>query len=357
MKKGVSSPLVSIGMMVYNAEKFLAKSLDSIFAQEYQDYEIIISDNASEDGSQEICMEYARKDSRITYLRNGATISPLRSGGKVIDISSGKYLWLAADHDLYDSRFLSRLVEEFEKEDESVVLCYPRTVLVDEYDKVIEMTPDILDTRGMGVLERFCKIIWEFEWGNMSYGLFRMAPFRKGWKPWEVVSPDHVLAASLSLLGTIAQVNEPLYFRRRNRPAEDGQSAHRRHVDWFSKNKYEALIPYTMMAHEHINVVMDSELRPGEKEFLLGKIRECFVSRFNLRGEAVRLVEQGVSLLNDPGAGSGTKAISAYEFARMASICSFFCTEFTDTLHKFIVACLEVSHHISNAPISNALRM
>ena len=63
------TPKVSIGMPIYNGEHFLPQTLDSLLAQTYKDFELIISDNASSDGTQEICQQYAAQDSRVRYLR------------------------------------------------------------------------------------------------------------------------------------------------------------------------------------------------------------------------------------------------------------------------------------------------
>jgi len=60
-------PRVSIGVPVYNGERYLAQALESIFAQTYQNFELIISDNGSSDGTEAICRGYAAADSRIRY--------------------------------------------------------------------------------------------------------------------------------------------------------------------------------------------------------------------------------------------------------------------------------------------------
>ncbi|HKN52024.1 MAG TPA: glycosyltransferase, partial [Amycolatopsis sp.] len=60
-------PRLSLGLPVYNGEEYLAESLDALLGQTYEDFELIISDNASTDGTDEICRQYADKDSRIRY--------------------------------------------------------------------------------------------------------------------------------------------------------------------------------------------------------------------------------------------------------------------------------------------------
>jgi len=64
-----SSPDLTIGLPVYNGERYLAGALDSILNQDYSDFVLVISDNASIDATQDICEDYADRDDRITYVR------------------------------------------------------------------------------------------------------------------------------------------------------------------------------------------------------------------------------------------------------------------------------------------------
>lgn len=93
-----SLPLVSIGMPVYNAERFLDEALDSLLAQTFTDYELIISDNASTDITESICRTYERNDTRIRYVRQPYNIGMLANFQFVLHQSVGKYfMWAAAD--------------------------------------------------------------------------------------------------------------------------------------------------------------------------------------------------------------------------------------------------------------------
>ena len=67
-------PRVSIGMPIYNGERYLRSALDSLLAQTFEAFEIIISDNASTDATPAICSAYAAKDPRIRYYRNERNI-------------------------------------------------------------------------------------------------------------------------------------------------------------------------------------------------------------------------------------------------------------------------------------------
>src|SRR5262245_11232182 len=86
MKK--AKPRVSIGMPVYNADKFLPEALQSLVNQSFADFEIVISDNASTDRTEEICRSYAQRDQRIRYFRNTTNIGVFRNFNQVFHLSS-----------------------------------------------------------------------------------------------------------------------------------------------------------------------------------------------------------------------------------------------------------------------------
>jgi hypothetical protein len=60
---------ITIGLPVYNSARYLAAAIDSILAQSYGDFDLLISDNASTDRTEEICRDYAKRDPRIRYIR------------------------------------------------------------------------------------------------------------------------------------------------------------------------------------------------------------------------------------------------------------------------------------------------
>src|SRR5688572_12366625 len=72
-----NSPLVSVGVPVYNGEQCLSEALESVLAQDYPNLEVIICDNASEDGTEAICRTIASEDGRVRYLRNRTNIGLL----------------------------------------------------------------------------------------------------------------------------------------------------------------------------------------------------------------------------------------------------------------------------------------
>ncbi len=98
-------------MTVYNAHQFVAETLESLLTQDYSRLEICISDNASTDGSSEVCQHYAARDARIRYARNEENLGAVRNWNRALELSSGQYYMWASDHDLWDASYISRAVE------------------------------------------------------------------------------------------------------------------------------------------------------------------------------------------------------------------------------------------------------
>lgn len=101
------APKVSIGMPVYNGEETICQALDSLLAQTFTDFELIISDDASTDRTGEICLEYAKKDPRIRYVRQPENRGANFNFQFVLDKARGEYFMWAAQDDVRSPDYLS----------------------------------------------------------------------------------------------------------------------------------------------------------------------------------------------------------------------------------------------------------
>lgn len=101
-------PVVSIGMPVYNSAKNIRSALDSLLSQTFNDFIIVVSDNASTDETGDIVQEYALHDSRIIYIRQSKNIGAVANFKFVFDATNTKYFMWAADDDIRSKEFLER---------------------------------------------------------------------------------------------------------------------------------------------------------------------------------------------------------------------------------------------------------
>ena len=123
-------PRVSIGVPVYNGERFIRQSVESLLAQTYGDFELVITDNASKDGTEEVCRELVKKDKRVRYVRNDKNLGGPGNFRRVFALCSGEFhKWSTAD-DYWDPTVIEKCVAVLDREPD-VVLCYPKSNLVD----------------------------------------------------------------------------------------------------------------------------------------------------------------------------------------------------------------------------------
>ena len=120
MSSNIEKPIVTIGLPVNNGEKFIKKCLNSILNQTRTDFKLIISDNASEDKTAEICKEFMKKDPRIKYFKQEKNIGVLENFYFVLNEAKSQYfVWIAAD-DYWGSDFLESNVRNLEANEKIV---------------------------------------------------------------------------------------------------------------------------------------------------------------------------------------------------------------------------------------------
>lgn len=132
----VTHPMVSIGMPVHNGARFIHRTLDSILAQTYPHFELIISDNSSTDNTGTICDKYAARDSRIRFVKQCTNIGASRNFRYVLKAAKyERFIWAAAD-DWWDENRLEILVEALTPKDSAVsgkVRRYANEKLIEEF--------------------------------------------------------------------------------------------------------------------------------------------------------------------------------------------------------------------------------
>ena len=113
MNELIPKPIATIGLPVYNGEKFIEKRLRTILNQTFLNYEIIISDNCSTDNTEKICKSFS--DKRIKYIKQEKNIGPRKNFKFVLEQASGKYFVWAAVDDLWSEQFLEKNINVLEQ--------------------------------------------------------------------------------------------------------------------------------------------------------------------------------------------------------------------------------------------------
>jgi glycosyltransferase involved in cell wall biosynthesis len=203
-------PLVSIGVPVFNGASTLARSLDSLLDQDYQNLEIIISDNGSTDDTPHICERYARRDPRIRFHRAERNMGSPWNFNRVFDLSSGKYFMWAAHDDERESSFVSACVERLEQSPEAV-LCQAHTViLVEGQDQPLCLCRlDTFET-ATSLVDRYRESLKRVP-ATAIYGLFRSSAMRQTKRFQRVIGSDLAFVEELSIHGPFVQVPRTLF--------------------------------------------------------------------------------------------------------------------------------------------------
>lgn len=203
-------PLVSIGVPVFNGERELDRCLDGLLRQDYPNLEIIISDNASTDGTQAICERYAQADRRIQYVRADRNNGSYWNFNKVFELSSGTYFMWAAHDDAREPTFVSLCVSQLEHNLDAV-LCQSHTaVWIEGHDKAAYVAR--LDTieKATDAAARYREALTRLP-ATAVYGLYRATAMRKT-RMWQrIATADQVFIQELSIHGRFVQAPEILF--------------------------------------------------------------------------------------------------------------------------------------------------
>jgi glycosyltransferase involved in cell wall biosynthesis len=210
------APRVSIGLPVYNGERYLAEALHSILSQTYADFELIISDNASTDGTEEICREYASRDGRIRYYRSDINKGAAWNYNRVFELSRGEYFKWASHDDSCAPNLLERCVASLDAAPE-VVVSFPRTTVIDAEGGTIDMEEDDLPLDSPDVVRRFAACLNPMKLcHNVIFGLIRRDILAGTRLIGTYLASDRSLVAELSLYGPFEELPERLFFRRKH---------------------------------------------------------------------------------------------------------------------------------------------
>jgi glycosyltransferase involved in cell wall biosynthesis len=210
----MSAPKLSVGMPVYNGENYLVQAFESILAQDFEDFELIVSDNASSDNTEAICRRYAERDSRIRYYRSETNLGGTRNHNRVFELARGTYFKWAAHDDVCLPGFFRRCVEVFDQVPETVVLVYPRTQMIDDDGRLLDWYAECLDSRQPRPHQRLAHVLRQFNVPSAQYGLIRSAALRKTRRLSNVIASDLLLLSELVTLGEFREVPEILFHRR-----------------------------------------------------------------------------------------------------------------------------------------------
>ena len=299
-----SGPMVSVGMPVYNGEDHLAEAIESVLHQDFEDFEFIISDNASDDRTPEICRHYAEMDNRIKYYRYSENQGSIRNFRRVLEASSGKYFMWASSDDVREKAMVSACIPVLAG-DPSVVICYPLAGSIDEAGNSLGTAMnDFIKADHETPKERFLSVLWNLDICNVLYGLMRGDVLRQvRWPRAKTHGFDHIILSELALLGKFIRIPELLFSRRQggNRATSTFEEYNNYLIPAVDPgNESQGItLPFCEFALETLNVIkFDSSFNEDDRAELIEQILRCFRTRWGKQvgydmQRAIHLIHKG----------------------------------------------------------------
>ena len=207
-----SVPRLTIGLPVYNGETILDEALDALLGQTYEDFELIVSDNASTDRTADICRRYAEQDSRIRYVRQARNVGLVSNHIFVMEQARGELFKWASHDDLYARDLLARCVEALD-EDADVVLAHSWSAMIDSSGNVTGTFERRVAVDSPRAPDRFRSMLFD-GWDDHAYGVIRTRALRRMTRRGSYHFADRTLNTELALYGRFHLVPDWLYFRR-----------------------------------------------------------------------------------------------------------------------------------------------
>lgn len=291
------TPRVSIGMPVFNGELYLREAVDSILAQTYQDFELMISDNASTDATEKICHAYAAQDRRIAYYRNTINSGGCRNQNRLVELSSGEYFMWAHHDDRRAPEYVERCVRVLD-ENPSVVLCHSKTRSINERGELLDNRQTFLDTDHSLPQDRFRSLIrLDYKCGDLIVGMFRASVLKRTPLLGYYADHDRVLLSELALYGPFYEIPEYLFFRRKHSLQSTAvyRGRHAR-TAWCDPTKAGKIVfPYFREYVEFLSAVNRAPLTWSERAYChLEMIKWLKQNGSHLKADVITALGQGL---------------------------------------------------------------
>lgn len=267
-----SSPSLTIGLPVYNGAEYLSSAIESILGQTGVDFELIISDNASTDGTEAIGRAFVEHDRRVVYHRNERNLGLDTNFNLLVPLARGLYFkWATAD-DLLLPGYLERCVRVLEA-DPSVVLSYPRTTFVDGMGNPLDRHDPGWHLVSDDVSQRLRYAIVATHFVNAVLGVIRTDALQRTKLHASYPAGDLRLMAELSILGKFVEVPETLYVRRIHTGSTGGNVGN---VSWQrryrSGSRPGVRRAYLRLMKDRAGIVVGAPIPPGRKLSLLAQL-------------------------------------------------------------------------------------
>lgn len=285
-------PPVSIGVPVYNGADFLTEALESIQRQTFTDFELLISDNASTDATEEICRAAAANDARIRYDRLPTNLGAAANYNRLVHAARGEWFRWASHDDLIDANTLEVLVDHVGRAPRPV-LAYTKSRLIDQEGAFIRDHEDRFDNRHRAPYRRLATVARRWSKCHPIFGLIDREQLLRTDLIGPYVGSDVTLLAQLAVLGEFHEVPVRTFSRRIHaRSSRQGELTLDEVAEWFdtSSNGTSRLRPSNLVMMEIVRSLFASDLPALEKVWCSGAYCLTWEFRYaRIRGGRIKM--------------------------------------------------------------------
>jgi glycosyltransferase involved in cell wall biosynthesis len=213
-----AAPRAVFAIPLYNRADLLPSALDSLLAQTYRDFGLVLVDDCSADDTAAVAERYAAADDRIVFRVNDMRLGVVGNTRRAFELTrenfpDAEYFAWGSDHDLWHPTWLETMIDWLDRGPEAV-LVYPQNIRISETGKPLRK-PWRFSSPGEPSPRRRMLLAYDnMRAGDMVYGLFRTQALERAGVYRYVTAPDRLLMCELSLQGELHQVPEVLWQRR-----------------------------------------------------------------------------------------------------------------------------------------------
>ena len=277
-------PQITIGILMYNEEHYIAKAIESAQAQTYRNLKIVIADNCSTDNSFAIAERYAALDPRIELHRHSENKGPLYNYEFILKRADTTYFVTLGAHDLFLPNYIEDAVALLES-DAKVALAYPGGILIDAEGKEEGFIQDNYDTRGLNVKLRMTKIARNFNNGYVIHGVFRTEILKK-LPVLKIISPDFLIILLVNMYGSIARIPANGFVRRivKKETAAEQRERHQQQ-GIYTKLHFN---PYSLFVSQLFrNMLRSRQLSLPQKLSTIPELKKIFSYRYEVNWKEI----------------------------------------------------------------------
>lgn len=296
-----STPLLSIGLPVYNGARFLAEAIESLLAQDVADLELIISDNGSTDCTEQICRDAVQRDPRVRYYRSPTNRGAAWNYNTTFGLARGTYFRWAAHDDLCDRRHASACIDVLERR-RDVSLAFTDVIEIDREGATIRRRSALASGDDPRLSWRVSAVLHGLTECFEVFGVARRAQLARTGLIRPSTGSDRVLMLELAMQGTLARVAEDLFFHRQHPNRSMARYADARaRTAWFDPSRRRlAQAPRWRMLGQYSWVVCAGGGTVAERVIAVGPLLRWIARNgrrlgWELGGFTIRLVRELIS--------------------------------------------------------------